>query len=118
MTSRNHLGLLPSVPPAAAGAPQRGGAGEGCPEGEQREADQQVGGRLTHTLHDNRDDVNSSLIVVLTSSVFVCLQRLRCVPTTEMASSRAAVEVTDRPAGDGAEGRPGGQKRDPGQDQG
>lgn len=35
-----------------------------------------------------------------------------------MASSRTAAEVTDRPAGDGAEGRPGGQKRDPGQDQG
>lgn len=47
---------LPSVPLAAAGAPQRGGAGEGRPEGEQREADQQVGGRLAHTLHDNPNE--------------------------------------------------------------
>lgn len=62
------------------------------------------------------DDVYTSLVVSLFT--FVCLQRLRCVSATEMADSGAAVEVTDRPARDGAEGRPRRQKWNPRQDQG
>lgn len=130
---------------AAAGATQWGGAGEGPAEGEQWKTAQQVTGRSHVTqVYDNPptttdtwvyspdyqrcsarcpqftsafvDDVYTSLIVSLFT--FVCLQRLRCVSATEMADSGAAAEVTDRPARDGAEGRPRRQKWNPRQDQG